>query len=305
MSSRRSSLRSAFLSRRLPPRAQAARAAALLRRDVAAVHVLGRHRRVLRLSESRLREREDGVDADGEQRRSSRRNEPWHVSGPGTHALQLGPGATALSSPLPVSLLDPWVRFFARSARRNGPLRVQVLFHGLLGNLTGLLNVGTLSAASVTRAGSRRSACSRARAASRHDVGAGGHHVAGDVGQLAGRRRLSRPLHAEARLIRTGRRHRPRHAFRASVLSMATRAATPWGPADLVEELTVPQQAGTKRFASKVQLLETAKGERLVRFSYAGAGRRHARAGDSSRARHRTAESRPRPASRAGSGARA
>ena len=53
---------------------------------------------------------------------------------------------------------------------------------------------------------------------------------------------------------------------------MATRAATPWGPADLVEELTVPQQAGKKRFASKVQLLETAKGERLVRFSYAGSG---------------------------------
>ena len=53
---------------------------------------------------------------------------------------------------------------------------------------------------------------------------------------------------------------------------MATRAATPWGPADLVEELTVQQQAGTKRFSSKVQLLETAKGERLVRFSYAGAG---------------------------------
>jgi len=53
---------------------------------------------------------------------------------------------------------------------------------------------------------------------------------------------------------------------------MATRAATPWGPAELVEELTVSQQAGTKRFSSKVQLLETAKGERLVRFSYFGAG---------------------------------
>ena len=39
-----------------------------------------------------------------------------------------------------------------------------------------------------------------------------------------------------------------------------------------MEELTVPQQAGTKRFASKVQLLETAKGERLVRFSYTGPG---------------------------------
>lgn len=72
-------------------------------------------------------------------------NEPWHVSGPGTHALQLGPGATATSSPLPVSLLDPWIRFFAHSNGANGSLRVQVVFHGLLGNLTGLLNVGTLS----------------------------------------------------------------------------------------------------------------------------------------------------------------
>ena len=68
------------------------------------------------------------------------------MSGPGTHALQLGPGATALSSPLPVSLLDPWVRFFAHSAGANGPLRVQVLFHGIVGNLTGLLNVGSLPA---------------------------------------------------------------------------------------------------------------------------------------------------------------
>ncbi len=72
-------------------------------------------------------------------------NEPWHVSGAGTRALQLGPGASALSSPLPVSLLDPWLRFFARSAGANGSLHVQVYFHGLTGNLTGLLNVGSLS----------------------------------------------------------------------------------------------------------------------------------------------------------------
>jgi hypothetical protein len=73
-------------------------------------------------------------------------NEPWHVSGSGTHALQLGPGATALSSPLPVSLVDPWIRFFAQSVGANGSLHVQVLFHGLTGNLTGLLNIGSLSA---------------------------------------------------------------------------------------------------------------------------------------------------------------
>jgi hypothetical protein len=72
-------------------------------------------------------------------------NEPWHVSGPGTHALQLGPGASALSSSLPVNLLDPWIRLFAHSASANGALNVRILFHGLLGNLTGVLNVGSLS----------------------------------------------------------------------------------------------------------------------------------------------------------------
>jgi hypothetical protein len=54
---------------------------------------------------------------------------------------------------------------------------------------------------------------------------------------------------------------------------MATaKTATPWGPAELVEELTVRQQAGERRFASVVQLLETAKGERLVRFAYSTDG---------------------------------
>jgi len=77
-------------------------------------------------------------------------NEPWHVSGPGTHALQLGPGASALSSSLPLNLLDPWIRFFAQSAGANGSLRVQVIFRGLLGNLTGLLNVSSLTPGSYS-----------------------------------------------------------------------------------------------------------------------------------------------------------
>jgi hypothetical protein len=51
-----------------------------------------------------------------------------------------------------------------------------------------------------------------------------------------------------------------------------TTAATPWGAATLLEELKLPQQAGDKRFASLVQLLETSKGERLVRFAYATDG---------------------------------
>jgi hypothetical protein len=50
------------------------------------------------------------------------------------------------------------------------------------------------------------------------------------------------------------------------------KAATPWGPAELVEELTLAQRAGEKRFASVVQLLEAPGGERLVRFAYTTGG---------------------------------
>jgi hypothetical protein len=53
---------------------------------------------------------------------------------------------------------------------------------------------------------------------------------------------------------------------------VAGKTATPWGPADLVDELTLPQRAGDRRFSSRVQLLRTAKGERLLRFSYATDG---------------------------------
>jgi hypothetical protein len=45
-------------------------------------------------------------------------------------------------------------------------------------------------------------------------------------------------------------------------------AATPWGPAGVLEEVTVPQRAGDKRFSVVVQLLETRRGERLIRFAY-------------------------------------
>jgi hypothetical protein len=45
-------------------------------------------------------------------------------------------------------------------------------------------------------------------------------------------------------------------------------AATPWGSATLLEEATVPQRVGDKRFSVVAQLLETPGGERLVRFAY-------------------------------------
>jgi hypothetical protein len=53
---------------------------------------------------------------------------------------------------------------------------------------------------------------------------------------------------------------------------MTTKASTPWGPATVVEELTLPQRSPGKRFASIVQLLEGKSGERLVRFAYATEG---------------------------------
>jgi hypothetical protein len=51
---------------------------------------------------------------------------------------------------------------------------------------------------------------------------------------------------------------------------------TPWGRAELVERVTVRQQAAEKRFASVFELLETERGERLVRIAYTtnGAARR-------------------------------
>ena len=52
---------------------------------------------------------------------------------------------------------------------------------------------------------------------------------------------------------------------------MAT-VTTPWGKATSVEEVSVPQRAGEKRFTTRVELLETGGGERLVRFSYASDG---------------------------------
>jgi hypothetical protein len=50
------------------------------------------------------------------------------------------------------------------------------------------------------------------------------------------------------------------------------KTATPWGGAEKLEELTLPQRAGEKRFASVIELLLTEKGERLVRFAYSTGG---------------------------------
>ena len=59
---------------------------------------------------------------------------------------------------------------------------------------------------------------------------------------------------------------------RAAKADRAQTAATPWGPATIVEEVALPQRAGDRRFSVLVQLLEARGGERLVRFAYATQG---------------------------------
>jgi hypothetical protein len=46
-------------------------------------------------------------------------------------------------------------------------------------------------------------------------------------------------------------------------------ASTPWGSAELIDEIVLSQTAGDDAFATHVQLLETKQGERLVRLAYA------------------------------------
>lgn len=46
------------------------------------------------------------------------------------------------------------------------------------------------------------------------------------------------------------------------------KVATAWGDAIVIEEVTVPQRSGDRRFASVIQLLEADRGELMVRFAY-------------------------------------
>ena len=50
------------------------------------------------------------------------------------------------------------------------------------------------------------------------------------------------------------------------------KTATPFGTATLVERVTLNQRAGERRFSSVVELLETERGERLVRVAYSTDG---------------------------------
>jgi hypothetical protein len=50
------------------------------------------------------------------------------------------------------------------------------------------------------------------------------------------------------------------------------KTATPFGPATLVERISLPQKVGDKKFSSVVELLETERGDRLVRIAYSTGG---------------------------------
>jgi hypothetical protein len=68
----------------------------------------------------------------------------------------------------------------------------------------------------------------------------------------------------------TGAFHLRRNCL-GSVIRM-TKTATPFGPATVVERVTLPQKVGDKRFHSLVELLETDRGDRLVRVAYSTGG---------------------------------
>jgi hypothetical protein len=48
--------------------------------------------------------------------------------------------------------------------------------------------------------------------------------------------------------------------------------ATPWGAADVLDRVSIPQRAGDQRFSSLVELLENDRGDRLVRIAYSTDG---------------------------------
>jgi hypothetical protein len=67
-------------------------------------------------------------------------NDPWKVSGPGSHALHLPSGSSAVSAPTCVSLLHPTLRFFARglSTSTTDVLSVDILYRDASGRIQSL-----------------------------------------------------------------------------------------------------------------------------------------------------------------------
>ncbi|MBV8065925.1 MAG: hypothetical protein JOY73_10400 [Actinobacteria bacterium] len=77
-------------------------------------------------------------------------NEPWDVNGSGNNSLSIGPGGTASGPRVCAALLAPAWRMFAKSNSANGALQARIVFYGLLGNVTGVLNVTNLGSGSYS-----------------------------------------------------------------------------------------------------------------------------------------------------------
>jgi hypothetical protein len=67
-------------------------------------------------------------------------NEPWSVNGGGSSSLTIAPDGSASGPKVCAALNAPSWRMFARSNGANGPLQAQIVFYGLLGNITGIFN---------------------------------------------------------------------------------------------------------------------------------------------------------------------
>jgi hypothetical protein len=72
-------------------------------------------------------------------------NEPWSVNGAGKYSLSIGPGGSASSPLVCTGLNAPHWRMFALALGANGPLHARIVFYGLAGNITGILNFNDFS----------------------------------------------------------------------------------------------------------------------------------------------------------------
>jgi|SRR5579884_32080 len=61
-------------------------------------------------------------------------------------------------------------------------------------------------------------------------------------------------------------------ATNTSTRTTSSRAATPWGRAEVLERAVMQQRVGEKRFDTLMELLKTDRGERLIRFAYSTDG---------------------------------
>ena len=207
-------------------------------------------------------------------------NEPFYPTG--SHSLSLPSGSSAMSPTVCLGTKQLYIRMFGKDlGGTDSGLRVRVFWYGLLNQLLGSADFavfpggGDWAPTSQVQSSGGLLAPLPVVALLVVVLGADPDHAARRRQPLADRRPLHRSLHQPHRLSRHTSARKPSHScdgFPRTVACMATKTATPWGPAELVEELTVRQQAGERRFASIVQLLETANGERLVRFAYSTDG---------------------------------